>query len=376
MSLFLLILGLVLFVCLIIVHELGHFIVARRNKVQVEEFGIGFPPRALSRKMPSGYILSLNWLPLGGFVRLRGEHDADKGKGSFGEANLWSKTKIIAAGVVMNLIACFVILTFLALVGLPQIINNQFTIVNDSKITKQEVLAGYIQPDSPAAKAGIKSQDSIVSIVTSQGKTININSADDLPSITKANAGETITLNYQYNGKSYSRGMTLRTKAAVTASLSSNNPKGYLGIEPSNFVLKRYTWSAPIVSLGFMEQVTVLTFKGLGNAVVGLFQGNTTKASSQVSGPVGIVVLLKDGSLLGYRFILLIVAIISLSLAIINILPIPALDGGRLFFTLLPRLFLKRPLKQKTEEWINGSGMAALMLIFILITIVDIKRYF
>lgn len=376
MSVLLLILGIVLFVCLIIIHEFGHFVVARRNKVQVEEFGLGFPPRALSRKMPSGYILSLNWLPLGGFVRLKGEHDADRGKGSFGEANLWAKTKIIAAGVVMNLLACFIILTFLSIVGLPQIVNNQFTVASNSKITKQEVLAGYVQPNSPASKAGIKSQDNIISVINYHGKKIDINSSNTLPNITKDNAGRTITLNYLYNGNQYSKNITLRSLSDVKASLKTDNPKGYLGIEPSNFVLKRYTWSAPIVSLGFMGQVTALTLKGIGSAIAGLVQGNTTKASSQVSGPVGIVVLLKDGSLLGYKFILLIVAIISLSLAIINILPIPALDGGRLFFTILPRVILKRPLKQKTEEWIHGSGMAVLMLLFVLITIVDIRRFF
>jgi regulator of sigma E protease len=376
MSVFLLVLGLVLFISLIVIHEFGHFVVARRNKVQVEEFGIGFPPAIISKKMPSGYKLSLNWLPLGGFVRLKGEHDADKGKGSFGETSLWAKTKIIIAGVVMNLIVCFIILTFLAIVGLPQVVNNQFTISRNSKTVKQEVLAGYIIPGSPASKIGLKSEYTLVSIVNSKGKLIKISSASNLPTITESNAGKTITLNYDYSGGRYSKKVTLLSSDVVRASFKTNNPKGYLGIEPSNFIIKRYTWSAPIVALGFMKQVTVLTLKGIGDAFVGLIQGNTTKASSQVSGPVGIVVLLKDGSLLGYQFILLIVAIISLSLGLINILPIPALDGGRLFFTVLPRLILKRPLKQRTEELIHGIGMALLIVLFVLITIVDIKRYF
>ncbi len=376
MSVFLLILGIVLFISLIIIHEFGHFIVARRNKVIVEEFGIGFPPTALSKKMSSGYILSLNWLPLGGFVRLKGEHDSDRGKGSFGEASLWAKTKIISAGVGMNLAASFIILTFLAIIGLPQIVNHQFSIAGDSTITKQEVLAGYIQPNSPASKINIKPQDNILSIVNSHGETIDVNNITTLSKITEDNAGNNIIINYQRNGVNYSSKVTLRTASDVRASLKTSSPKGYLGVEPSNYIIKKYTWSAPIVAVGFMKQVTVLTFKGIGNAIMGLIQGNTTKASSQVSGPVGIVVLLKNGSLLGYRFIFLIVAIISLSLAIINILPIPALDGGRLFFTVIPRVLLKRPLKQKTEELIHGSGMAALLLIFVLITIVDIKRYF
>ncbi|HUY53370.1 MAG TPA: site-2 protease family protein [Candidatus Dormibacteraeota bacterium] len=376
MSVFLLILGIVLLIFLIIIHEFGHFIVAKRNKVIIEEFGIGFPPTALSKTMTSGYTLSLNWLPLGGFVRLKGEHDGDLGKGSFGGSSLWTKTKIISAGVGMNLIASFIILTFLAIIGLPQIVNNQFSVAKDSTTVEQKVLAGYIQPNSPASKIGIKSQDSLVSIVNSRGQTVSVSSIAALSRTTKNNAGDIIIINYKHNGINYSSKVMLRTTADVSASIKTNNPKGYLGIVPSNYIVKRYTWSAPIVSVGFMEQITVLTFKGIGNAIMGLMQGNTAKASSQVSGPVGIIILLKNGSLLGYKFILLIIAIISLSLAIINILPIPALDGGRLFFTVIPRVLLKRPLKQKTEELIHGGGMMALLLIFVLITIVDIKRYF
>src|SRR3989344_9232153 len=102
MSIFLLILGLVMFVLLVVVHELGHFIIARWGGVKVLEFGIGFPPRAWSKKLKSGLLLSLNWLPLGGFVRLKGENDADMEPGSFGAASLWVKTKIMVAGGAMN----------------------------------------------------------------------------------------------------------------------------------------------------------------------------------------------------------------------------------------------------------------------------------
>src|SRR4051812_6435128 len=112
MPLFLLILGLVLFVGLVVIHEFGHFLVARRNGVDVEEFGIGFPPTAWSRKIKSkkgDFKFSINWLPLGGFVRLKGEHDADKAPGSFGAASLPAKVKIMAAGVAMNLLAAFVL---------------------------------------------------------------------------------------------------------------------------------------------------------------------------------------------------------------------------------------------------------------------------
>src|SRR5271170_1528404 len=105
MSLFLLVLSLFLIICLVVVHEFGHFIVARRNGVEVEEFGIGFPPRAWHKKMKSGFDFSLNWTPLGGFVRLKGAHDTDKVEGGFGRASIWVKVKIMIAGVVMNVLA-------------------------------------------------------------------------------------------------------------------------------------------------------------------------------------------------------------------------------------------------------------------------------
>jgi regulator of sigma E protease len=162
-----------------------------------------------------------------------------------------------------------------------------------------------------------------------------------------------------------------------------------LGVEPTEFSLQRSTWSAPIVAVGLSAQFTALTYQGLGHALAGLggiFAGAVTgnhdarenaqtTASSQVSGPVGIFVILKDGSLLGYQFMLLIIAIISLTLAIMNVLPIPALDGGRLFVTLISRATKKR-ISPQTEEAIYGTGFAVLMLLIIVITVVDIKRFF
>src|SRR5688500_13888277 len=122
MSIVLLIVGLLLFVGLVVIHEFGHFIVARRNGVEVEEFGIGFPPRAWSKKTKSGFIFSLNWLPIGGFVKLKGETDSDKRPGSLGAATTRVKAKIMLAGVVMNLLIAFGLLTILGWVGMPQII--------------------------------------------------------------------------------------------------------------------------------------------------------------------------------------------------------------------------------------------------------------
>lgn len=373
MSVILLILGLVLFVGLVVVHEFGHYIMARRGGVEVEEFGIGFPPRAKVLGTKKGTVYTLNWLPLGGFVKLKGENDADVAKGSFGAARLSTKVNIMLAGVVMNLLTAFAMLTLLALIGMPKLIENQFTVASDTHVIQQDVLVGYVEPDSPAAIAGLQVRDKIVSITHENTQSL-VTSADNLPSITKSLAGQSVQLNLVRSGQQTQTTVALRTADEVEASKKTDNPKGYLGISPTEYIVQRSTWSAPIMAAGFIKQVTQLTFKGLGTALAGLFQGNTAKASSQVAGPVGIFVLLRDGSLLGYRFILIIIAIISLTLAIINALPIPALDGGRLFVTLLFRA-IRKPLGKKTEDWIHGTGFAALMLLFVLITIVDVKRF-
>ncbi|MEO8105653.1 MAG: M50 family metallopeptidase [Candidatus Saccharibacteria bacterium] len=385
-SILLLIVGILLFIGLVVAHEFGHFLMARRNGVDVEEFGIFFPPRLFKYKTKAGWNFTINALPLGGFVKLKGEHDSDVEPGSFGAASLLAKSKIMAAGVVMNLIVALVMLTALALIGMPKLVPNQFTVKSDTKISRQEVLASYVEPGSPAAKAGLSVQDQITQVGPNAD---HVATSAELVKLTKQYAGQTIPLSYNHAGQAKHTQAKIRTTSEVEASKKTDNPKGYLGVAPVEYSLQRSTWSAPVVAVGFSAQLTQLTFQGLGHALGGLgsiFAGaatgnatarqhGQTSAASQVSGPVGIFVVLKDGSLLGYQFMLLIIAVISLTLAIMNILPIPALDGGRLWITLITRA-LHRPLSPKREEAINLAGFATLMLLIIAITVVDIRRFF
>jgi regulator of sigma E protease len=267
---------------------------------------------------------------------------------------------------------------------------NQFTIKNDTKehtsITTADSLVNQVVKGSAAEKAGIKKGDHLLAIGPN-GKSQKITNPDKLPELTKALAGQKVSIEVKRHNKQ----LTLTAQLPTAQQLKASGHQGYLGIETTpevgQLTLRRSTWSAPVVAVGFSAQATVLTFQGLGHALGGLGSllagaatGNTTarqhgqsQASSQVAGPVGIFVILKDGSAAGYQFMLFIIAIISLTLAIMNILPIPALDGGRLWITLITR-GLKRPLSAKREEAINAAGFAILILLVLVITSVDIHR--
>lgn len=379
--------GLILFVLLVVLHEYGHFLVAKRNGVEVEEFGVGFPPKLFGKKLGKGIFegyYTINLLPLGGFVRLKGEHDADKSKGAFGAVSTKAKLRIMLAGVGMNLITALIMFTGLALVGMPQIVDNQFTVKSNSTVSRSEVLAGYVDAGSPAEKAGITGGSQIVSI-----NGVTLTEKAQLREQTSANAGKTVPIVYQKNGNQTTTNATLLTQAEVEASQKTDNPKGYLGVVPTEYKLVRSTWSAPVVAVGLSTQLTGLTLKALGEAVANLGKAlgsavtgqgqqakkEAAKAGENVSGPVGIYAVLKQGASLGFQFVLFIVAIISLTLAIMNALPIPALDGGRAAVMLAFRA-AKKPLTQKTEERIHGIGFAVLISLFVVITIVDVRRFF
>jgi regulator of sigma E protease len=261
---------------------------------------------------------------------------------------------------------------------MPKLIDNQFTVKSDTRLADREVLISYIEPGSPADKAGLRTQDAINDIALDGYSPVAIDSADNLPKITKSFAGKRVTIFYSREGHN----------REAHAKLRSSGSDGYLGVIPTELSLQRSTWSAPVVAVGLSAQLTGLTFQGLGHALGGLgsliagaVTGNhtarehgQTAASDQVAGPVGIFVILKNGSLIGYQFMLFIVAYISLMLAIMNILPVPALDGGRLWITLIAR-GLKRPLTARREEAINAAGFAVLLALIIVITVVDVKRF-
>jgi regulator of sigma E protease len=384
MEIFLVALGILLFVGLVLIHEYGHFIFARRNGVDVEEFGIGFPPRIWGKtvKSPKGdFLFSLNWLPLGGFVKLKGESDSAKAKGTFGAASTAAKTKIMAAGVGMNLLTAVVLFTLVGWIGMPQIIDNQFTVASDSKVIREAKNKGVVQvgtvvKGSPADKAGIKKDERVVSV-----DGVAITHPQKLSDTTMANAGQNVPVVISKDGRERTLQLTLNEKSPY---LGVGSYSAQEGLE-----FRRSTWSAPVVALGVTWDFTVATVKGLGRAIQGLgsiiagfVTGNgearragQSEAANQVSGPVGIFAVLKAGASEGLGFILFVTGIISLSLAIMNLLPIPALDGGKLAITYISRLFGKR-VSETFENYAYGISFMLLIGLMILITIVDVRRFF
>lgn len=398
------IIGLLILMALVVAHEFGHFIMARRGGVKVNEFGIGFPPRFKAwvrnpdwrkgkkgvkkwlklpksdwNKPQDSLVFSLNALPIGGFCSMDGESDADTKKGTFGAASFWTKTKILFGGVLMNWLVAFVILTILAFIGMPQFIANQFYLENDAKVIGDGVVVEEVIEGSPAALAGFQSGDKIIAV----GDT-KIIAPTEVINYGNNHAGE--TAHYQI----------LRGEETINLhpELNSNESEYTLGVSMSygqTFV--RSTWSAPIVGLGTTIQLTGETFRGLGlmvwnlvSGVVSQFSGDNVvreagqaaiqSAGDSVSGPIGIIgVIFPAFASSGLANLAFLTALISISLACMNILPIPALDGGRWFLITIYKLRRKK-LTKETEEKIVSRAFMVLFLLIIIISVLDIIRLF
>jgi len=372
------ILGLAVLVFLVVVHELGHAIAARRNGVVVEEFGIGFPPRAWKKKLKNKIVFSLNWLPLGGFVKLQGENDSARGKGDYGAATFWQKTKIILAGVLINWIVAAILFTGLAFSGLPKVLPDQFVIDSDATVEVEEVQIASVAESSPAEEAGLKAGDEIIRFAEQP-----VEEVEDIVRIASDNAGEIVTIIYDREGVEYS----------AQTRLNPDDTNDHLGAGLGQRELITATWSAPIVGVGTTAQFTYVTLQGLGDILGKLFSGlfmqlspdeqtreraaaNISQAGDSVAGPIGILgSIFPAAQSAGLTQIVFLMAIISLTLATINALPIPALDGGRWTTMTIFRL-LKKKLTKEREETIQGIGFLVLMGLIILVTIADVGKLF
>ena len=372
------IVGLVILVILVVSHELGHAVAARHSGVVVEEFGIGLPPLAWKKKLKNKVLFTLNWLPLGGYVKLKGENNEADKKGDYGAATLLQKTKILFAGVLVNWLIAAVLLSVLAVTGLPKVLSDQVTIPSDSVVIHNPVEIANLTKGYPAEKAGLKQGDTIVRFAGQEVPTVN-----RLTELTKQNMGKTVQIIYSRDGVERSVQITLGTDASG----------GYLGAGLGQRDLIKATWSAPIIGVATTAQFTWATIQGTGELLVNLANGlimqlspnaNTREQASVelktagdgVAGPIGILgTIFPAAQQAGLTQLIFLTAIISLSLAVMNILPIPALDGGR-WFTMVVFRLTKKDLTKEREENIQAIGFSILMGLTIMVTIADVAKLF
>lgn len=344
---------------LVLIHELGHFLVAKKLGIKVEEFGFGLPPRIIGKKIGET-VYSINWLPIGGFVKLFGEDEAGGGrigkivnfknpsgmKKAFFSRPWWEKGSVIVAGVVMNFLLAVFILSFLSAAVGTQI---------PDKVFVENVTKG-----SPAEMAGLKKDDQIESI-----NNVKITDTQQLLEETKKNLGHRTVLKIQSEG--------VEKEISITPRVNYPKDQGPMGVViRQNFEVKKYSWfEAPVV--GFKEALNQTSMLLRAGAVlIGQIFSGAKVPEGTFAGPVGIAQL--TGILCQNPYVCLsFMSGLSLNLAIINVLPIPALDGGRLFFILIEAI-TRRKVHPKFESYAHTVGMALLLGLIVLITIHDLTR--
>lgn len=371
---------------LVVIHELGHFLAARAVGITVEEFGIGYPPRALSfskffrrfnltrflkRNKSTGQSteVTLNWIPFGGFVRMAGEtpdiHTTVKPKpGDYLAASLPQRLLVVFAGVTVNFLFGIIAFTIVfGKTGIPQEISG--------------ARIGMIEPNSPAAQAGIPSGVEITGFAVN-GERTETRSIEDVQVFVSSHRGQSVTLftsglcsqlECDTAGQSYD--LTLRSEA------DTPEGQGSLGVGFESFIVLRYPWyEMPFRSvwhgLGQTYELSKLIVVALGNVAQQLTKG---VVSSDVAGPVGIIYQAQKGQFFdqGFLSILTFAGVLSINLAVMNILPIPPLDGGRALLSVL-ELILGKKRSHLVEYYASYGGYAALILLIVLITFSDISR--
>ncbi|MBI3634268.1 MAG: site-2 protease family protein [Candidatus Yonathbacteria bacterium] len=356
--LFIIILGILVFV-----HEFGHFIAAKKAGVRVDEFGIGLPPRLWKKKIGET-IYSINLFPVGGFVKIFGENpDEESIGGEDSKRSLFHSSKltqgwIISAGIIFNLLFAWVLITSGFIIGVPF---SSDDLLYGSRVKDAFVLISGVAPRSPALTAGLKEGDRIVSL-SAEG--------EELPHPT-ISATQDFIASHSVLTISYLRGEELKT---VTVRPEDGLKEGAKAIGISLDIVG--TLKLPVHQALYAG--STITISIIKSTVVGLFEFfknifSGTAGFSDISGPIGIVGAVKNASSLGFSHLIYLTALISINLAVINIFPFPALDGGRLFFIVIETI-KRSPLRPSFVNTINGIGFALLILLMVVVTYGDIIK--
>jgi regulator of sigma E protease len=353
---------------LVLVHELGHFIAAKKLGVVAEEFGLGLPPKVRKLFTWQGTEFTLNWLPLGGFVKMRGEDRETstinhqplniEAAGFFYAQKPWKRAIILVAGVFMNLVLGVAAFTAVyTVLGIPE--------------ERNVVVIDGVAPNSPAELAQLRQND-VVNGLRVAGNELPVARTNEFIDFINAHRGEEITLNIK-------RGQENK-EIAITPRVESETPagEGALGVAISNIQFIHYPWwQMPFRAsvTGFKEALAWgrNIVEGLGKMVSDLIVHG--KVPDDVAGPVGIARITGEVAKRGWIPLFQLAGILSINLAIVNILPIPALDGGRLLFLGIEKLRGK-PMDPNKERLIHLAGYAVLLGLIVLITIRDVMKVF
>lgn len=380
---FIIILGLLIFV-----HELGHFLVARRNGIRAEEFGFGFPPRAVGlvkNKKNGKYkfvwgnkqiksedtVYSLNWVPLGGFVKIKGENgEGENDPDSFASRSAWTRIKVLAAGVTMNFILAWILISFALSIGAPQAIEDSEKDAKNVKIQIAQVVAG-----SPADIMGLKIGDELVKCVPN-GNDANDNSGQKKCGTIFSTKEDVQNAINDFKNKE----VVLEVKRGDTVLNLKGTPRaeypegqGPLGISLARTAIVSYpVHQAIIKGLQSTYDIALLITLTLSDIIRDLLSGRDVAVD--VSGPVGIAILTKQVTTMGFVYILQFAALLSINLGLINAFPFPALDGGRILFILIEKI-KGSPVNQKIENIAHTVGFTLLIALMIFITARDFMQF-
>lgn len=348
---FLIVLGLLVFV-----HELGHFIAAKKSGVVVEEFSIFIPPRIWSKKIGETKY-SINLIPFGGYVKMLGEMEENKNPRAFGNQSKFKRFMISISGVLMNILLAWVILTAGFAFGMPPLVSGADDLPGKKNV--DGILVVYVEEGSVADKIGFSKGDIIYS-ATENNETTIFNSDQELIDYTRSHLNKTVILNAEVDGEIKDLEVEI-----------SDNKEAPLGIAPiDNLEVKVPWYQAPYVALRETYMIAKATIEVLGDLFGTLFtQGKIVEG---VGGPVAIYSFTSLAVDLGWIIVVQFVALLSVGLAMFNILPFPALDGGRILFILLEGIFGKKVVKDSVENIIHLVGFGLLIVLFILLTYNDI----
>ena len=346
---------------LVLAHEYGHFITAKKAGAKVEEFGFGFPPRVFSFKR-KGTEFTLNLIPFGGFVKIFGELGDHKDlPGSFSGLKILKRAKIISAGVFMNIVLAFVLLSFVNLIGKPMIISE-----NDAAYAKNIQLKILdTAKDSPAFSAGVKSGD-VVSELSFNGKSQTVLDADAFRKIIDNANGKEILLKVKRGSESID--------FKIIPRLNPPENEGAIGVSLARVGLVKSKWylffwdGLKDTAILFWLIITSLFLLLKTLILEGRMMG-------ELAGPIGIATITGQAYSMGLPYLLNLTALLSIHLAILNFLPFPALDGGRMVFLAFEKLRGK-PVSQKIEQAVNLSGFMLLLALMAFITWKDIIKLF